>query len=139
MSKYTARLEDWGVVEGKNQLFGNVFEDSKGRFDDGQFVKTSPAFDDPKDLKEGDLVSTKSSVYLLGKRQPDYDAKLEDWFVLPMNGGLCGYIYGDKKERFPDSSQVYTTKVVEGEVEPFNVVRTRNTSYLLGKRYNSNS
>ncbi|QIG68142.1 hypothetical protein EVB55_207 [Rhizobium phage RHph_Y68] len=140
MTEYTARLEDWGVIDGKNQIFGNVFEDSKGRFDDGQYVKTSPSEQNLHLLEEGDVVHTKNSVYLLGKRQPEYDARLESWYVLPMNSGICGKIQDDKKRRFQDGDVVYTTRVVEGNVEAYKVIRTRNSTYLLGKPYDpSNS
>jgi hypothetical protein len=134
MVQHTGRLENWGLTDDKKNLFGNIFEDAKERFTDGQYIKTTPQFGnmDLDDLKEGDLVVTKSSVYLLGKKQPDYDARLENWTPL-FGGGISGFIYADKKRRFFDNDFVYTSKVVEGELSPYNVVQTRNSTYLLGK------
>lgn len=64
---FTAYLDAWSVV-GKF-LCGCIREDSKGRFADGQFVRTSYviANKDPAEFEEGDIVSTKNSRYKLAK------------------------------------------------------------------------
>jgi hypothetical protein len=68
---YTARLENWGVTD-KGHVFGNVYDDKKGRFEDGKFIKTTPSHVDVDmelgDLEPGSLVSTKTSIYILGEK-----------------------------------------------------------------------
>lgn len=65
-----------------------------------------------------------------------FDAILEDWS--PMRTGdytiLRGEIKGDEKARFRDGDYIRTSAVVEGELCEGNIIETRNTKYLLGKR-----
>ena len=71
----TARLENWYVTPcfgGKNILIGEIYDDHHGEFLDGLEVRTSAISSiehdaDPIELFEGGEVSTKNSVYLLGK------------------------------------------------------------------------
>ena len=66
--KYTARLENWLLVMLTKKtaiIYGECYEDEKGRFPDGSFIHTSKVI--PKKYKEGDVVETLNSTYLLGK------------------------------------------------------------------------
>lgn len=65
----TGRLEDWTHdKEGFNVIWGHVYEDVRGRFRDGTWIHTS-VLRHPKIAvhKEGDIVRTLNSTYLLGK------------------------------------------------------------------------
>lgn len=55
-------ITNWGVFEGR--LWGNV--SGHPRFDDGTFVRTSTIQDDGAVLKQGDVVPTQNTNYLLG-------------------------------------------------------------------------
>lgn len=65
-----------------------------------------------------------------------FDAVLEDWSV--MRSGdftiLRGAIKGDDKERFKDGDYIRTSAVLDGWLTEGNIIKTRNTRYLLGKR-----
>lgn len=64
---FTAYLDAWSVV-GKF-LCGTIRDDKKGRFVDGQFVRTSYVIDnkDPNEFAEGDVIATRNSRYKLAK------------------------------------------------------------------------
>lgn len=65
----TGRLENWfpNQVSSKEfVLWGEIYEDKLNRFSDGTFIHTSGIKNRP--LKEGDLVPTRNSLYLLGKK-----------------------------------------------------------------------
>lgn len=69
----TGRLENWYVHElddGESCVFGDVFEDSKDRFLDGTFIRTSLV--ESGDFREGGRVQTCNSFYALGKQHPDW-------------------------------------------------------------------
>ena len=57
----TGRLEDWYRVD--NTFFGKIYGDQKGRFKDGEMIKTSRAKYIPEDLS---FVQTMNSRYQLG-------------------------------------------------------------------------
>jgi len=61
--KITARLENWQLVF--NNLYGDIYDDSKNRFEDGKWIKLSKI--NAVELKEGDIIQTMNSKYLLGK------------------------------------------------------------------------
>lgn len=63
MKEVTGTLEDWIFVSG--YYFGRVFGDTKGRFADGAQIRTSHTKSPPG--KEGDIIVTRNSRYLLGK------------------------------------------------------------------------
>lgn len=68
MDNITARLELWykePTVADMVIIFGRIFDDSEGRFNDGDYIYTSDFKD--RELKEGDVVQTRNSRYLLGK------------------------------------------------------------------------
>ena len=69
--EYDARLEDWTEYEvwasGAMALHGTIMEDSKGRFFSGDIVNTSSYPMPTTPSKEGDIVQTRNTKYLLGK------------------------------------------------------------------------
>ena len=69
----TGRLEDWAYVGGV--IYGSIFGDKLKRFHDGAEIHTSPVASPVKDLKEGNVIQTRGSTYLLGKK---YKPR-EDW------------------------------------------------------------
>lgn len=67
-------IEITGTLEGWCQdnlyayiIWGNVFGDSKGRFRDGTRIHTSYITPPSEEWKEGAIVTTRNSVYKLGK------------------------------------------------------------------------
>jgi len=70
MSKVTGRLENWHVsmpiVTGEVMIWGDVYEDIRNRFNDGTYIHTSGC--ESKKYVEGDVVTTRNSTYLLGKK-----------------------------------------------------------------------
>ena len=68
---YTARLENWLMDNKSGCLIGNIYDDETKRWEDGQKIKTSkilPMSAQTETPKEGALISTMNSVYLLGKK-----------------------------------------------------------------------
>lgn len=61
----TATLKRWWRLD--NVLWGNIHDDTKGRFSDGVLVRTSRIAGTTPVLKQGDLVQTANSLYLLGE------------------------------------------------------------------------
>jgi len=65
-TEVTARLENWGFL-GK-ALYGEVYEDKKQRWKDGHPIKLSRiTVTHCRGLREGMIVKTLNSSYLLGK------------------------------------------------------------------------
>lgn len=66
----TAKLNNWEMVptylDSKFIIWGDIEGDAKGRFLDGTRIHTSWLKDPRKDFKEGDIVRTEYSSYLLG-------------------------------------------------------------------------
>lgn len=66
----TARLENWSTGwntdDGSFCISGLIYGDTKGRFSDGELIRTSRI--EAREVKEGDLVQTRNSVYQLGKK-----------------------------------------------------------------------
>ena len=80
------RLEEWSIGIGmdnpyqapelqKIRLFGEIFNDEKGRFPDGSSISTSSIKD--LNIKEGYGV-TRNTKYILGKPSDSYVKWLED-------------------------------------------------------------
>lgn len=66
----TGRLEGWRYDVMYHVLWGYLYEDVNKRWEDGQYIHTSTLqikIDDIPTLKEGDVVHTRNSTYLLGK------------------------------------------------------------------------
>lgn len=67
MEEFTAKLEYWYTKQISEEQFvicGRIFGDSKQRFRNGETIYTSSIKIIP--LKEGDIVTTRNSTYLLG-------------------------------------------------------------------------
>ncbi|MGL1886294.1 MAG: hypothetical protein OCD76_07245 [Reichenbachiella sp.] len=70
MSKVTGRLEDWyrsqpASYEDEFMIWGDCYDDIHKRFPDGMVIHTSGIKN--REVKEGDVVKTRNSTYLLGK------------------------------------------------------------------------
>lgn len=69
------------------------------------------------------------------KTAVQYDAILREWAIVSFTfeRSLVGRIYDDRKGRFPDGRWIITSAVTTplGRVASGNVVRTRNSRYLL--------
>jgi hypothetical protein len=70
--KITGRLENWSYDNVNHVLWGNIFEDERGRFTDGGYIHTSN-LRHPKntEFKSGMIVDTMNSKYLLGEPWSD--------------------------------------------------------------------
>jgi hypothetical protein len=69
MNEITGRLEKWVIQERGLEEFvvwGHVYDDTRERFPDGTMIHTSGIRSRP--LKEGDVVTTRNSTYLLGEK-----------------------------------------------------------------------
>lgn len=66
MSEVTGRLENWFPFG--YAIAGTIHGDVHGRFADGKTIRTSTIEGDVSKLKEGDIVKTRNSSYLLGKK-----------------------------------------------------------------------
>ena len=58
-------IEEWTFTPG-GKLYGYIYYDSKKRFKDGVFIKTSTVVNSIFGHKEGDIIITKNSKYVLG-------------------------------------------------------------------------
>lgn len=70
--KITARLENWYFSKLHNQVVGEIYNDARGIFPDGSTVTTSTLLEMSKQEstpKEGAIIKTRNSAYLLGKEQ----------------------------------------------------------------------
>ena len=68
-TKITGRLEEWFIgreIGDEFLVWGHCYDDVHERFFDGQLIHTSGIRIRP--LKEGDVVETRNSTYLLGKQ-----------------------------------------------------------------------
>lgn len=61
----TARLENWEYDKGWYVFKGYIFDDVHMRFPNGSYIHTSHCVE--PDAKEGDIIHTLNSTYLLGK------------------------------------------------------------------------
>ncbi|AND75121.1 hypothetical protein pf16_198 [Pseudomonas phage pf16] len=66
--QYHAVLEEWSVIPSTNGILGVIFQDETKRFNDGEVVRTS-TIKPYQYLVEGNIVETKNTRYLLGKRR----------------------------------------------------------------------
>ena len=86
MKEVNARLEQWtksATHEGQFVIWGDINGDTQGRWMDGTRIHTSGIKD--REVKEGDIVETRNSVYLLGQQRvdqsPDEDKDDEDFLL----------------------------------------------------------
>lgn len=70
MPEVTGRLESWYWDNTYNIVWGYLFDDVRGRWRDGEHIHTSNITSHKQDTtKEGDVVTTLNSTYLLGKQR----------------------------------------------------------------------
>lgn len=72
MSDVTGRIENWTLYEQERVVIGNLYDDIHGRWGEGQVITTSrllPMSMQANTIKEGAVVSTQNSHYLLGKKK----------------------------------------------------------------------
>jgi len=62
----TGRLEGWLYQNGV--IWARIYDDKLKRFFDGTEISTSPVVSPAKDRKEGKVIQTRGSTYLLGKK-----------------------------------------------------------------------
>ena len=68
--KITGRLENWQRQQATKKEFivwGYIYDDRAKRWADGEVIHTSGIKN--RQIKEGDIVTTRNSTYLLGKQQ----------------------------------------------------------------------
>lgn len=71
----TGYLENWVYDDLWNVVWGEIFQDSKGRFPDGTWIHTSNIPSGRhRDYKEGDHVRTLNSLYILGEQRKECNA-----------------------------------------------------------------
>lgn len=72
MSNVTGRIENWTLYEQERVIIGNLYDDIHDRWGEGQVITTSrllPMSMQANAIKEGSVVSTQNSHYLLGKKK----------------------------------------------------------------------
>lgn len=66
-TEYTAKLDNWVYDHFHKVFWGNVIDDKRDRFINGTWIHTSHCLE--HEAKEGDIVHTLNSSYLLGTPQ----------------------------------------------------------------------
>ena len=68
-ARTTGRLENWQYSKTNNIIYGEIYDDVRGRWVDGTPIHTSniPNGRRGVDFKEGEIIYTLNSTYLLGK------------------------------------------------------------------------
>lgn len=72
MSKVTARIENWAFNKKQNVIIGDIYDDIYCRWRDGTLITTSllkPMSMQVSSPKEGAIMETLNSSYLLGKKK----------------------------------------------------------------------
>jgi len=69
LAEVTGRIENWEFEQtiGGGMVWGNIYDDVRGRFVDGLYIHTSTVVSPVTDIVEGNIIITKNSRYLLGK------------------------------------------------------------------------
>lgn len=93
----TASIKNWALVDlGKGDacITGNIYGDTKQRFEDGDFIRTSKfrLACHPEAFKQGEMVRTAHSVYLLDEPWQPCPVTPED--VVVEVAGVSGSIGG---------------------------------------------
>ena len=65
----TGRLENWRFDANNGVLWGNLFNDTRQRWEEGAYIHTS--YVKAQVFNEGDVVQTLNSSYLLGQQQQE--------------------------------------------------------------------
>lgn len=66
MNRVKGLLKNWYPFG--DSIAGEIHDDKDKRFDDGTTIRTSTVQGDMTTLKEGDVIETVNSRYLLGKK-----------------------------------------------------------------------
>ena len=70
-NEITGTIENWRTfktfTEARPRIRGDIYNDQKGRYEDGKNIITSPVVGDLSTKKQGDIVDTENSTYYLGK------------------------------------------------------------------------
>ena len=66
MADITGKLENWRMGD-FNRMHGEIWDDDKHRFHQGQRIRTSLVISPDDGFTEGIIIKTKNSTYLLGK------------------------------------------------------------------------
>ena len=64
--------------------------------------------------------------------------KLENWYMEQVTRKefiIWGHLSGDSKGRWPDGRWIHTSGVKNRRIKEGDIVRTRNSTYLLGKPF----
>lgn len=64
-------------------------------------------------------------------------ATLENWRAYSFSEDITqvvGDIHGDTEQRWPDGTVIRTSKVVSGEFKEGEIIKTLNSTYLLGNK-----
>ena len=72
MRNITGRIENWVYDEYRVIIIGDLYDDINTRWDEGQLIRTSrllPMSLQSSSPKEGAVVNTLNSTYLLGKEK----------------------------------------------------------------------
>ena len=66
-------IQDWVVDTYRSTGFyvarGTIVGDTKGRWEDGHWIRTSAIMSSVVNLKEGDIIQTRNSNYILGRER----------------------------------------------------------------------
>jgi len=69
MEEITGRIEGWFITG--TWFNGYLFKDINKRWREGQFFHSSSVEGDLSKYKEGDIIKTMNSTYLLGEKKDD--------------------------------------------------------------------
>lgn len=61
----SGRLEEWILVNDE-YLMGKLFDDTKGRWEDGKVIRTTELVTPAEECKQGAVITTLNSTYVLG-------------------------------------------------------------------------
>ena len=64
-----------------------------------------------------------------------YDGIIEEW--AEVNGVIYGTLYYDSKGRFPDGTEIKTSKVIAPDLDELGscmTIKTKNSTYVLGMK-----
>lgn len=79
--KITAELRNWHYNEGWNVFTGDIYDDTKGRWEDGTHIHTSTVVERIDD-GERELIVTRNSVYVIYPDKASREDHTEE-FVSP--------------------------------------------------------
>lgn len=72
----------------------------------------------------------------------EYTGRLENWYIQQVTKKefvIWGNIYEDKADRFFDGCHIHTSGIKNQHVKSGDIVKTRNSAYLLGRQGDINA